>query len=111
MFQFKYASFFLQYACLYATVRWNSLVDQTESSTSIFISTNNVEECKDDFVSLTTVPSANVQLHQFTTMEDRINVKEYIFSIYFEIIAKCRPDVELVNQDQSLHHLPNNTVL
>ncbi|KAK9307517.1 hypothetical protein QLX08_002145 [Tetragonisca angustula] len=74
MFQFKYAPFFLQHACLYATVRWNSLVDQTESSTSNFISTNNVEECKDDFVSLTTVPSANVQLHQFTTMEDRMGM-------------------------------------
>ncbi|XP_048270230.1 PRKCA-binding protein isoform X3 [Bombus terrestris] len=67
------------------------LVDQTVLSTNNVTLTNIVDESKESFVPLTTVPSANAQLHQFTTMENRI------------------PDVELVNQDQSLHHLPNNT--
>lgn len=29
--------------------------------------------------------------------------------LFLLIIMERRPDVELVNQDQSLHHLPNNT--
>lgn len=79
--QFKSASFFLQHACLYATVRWDSLMDQTLLSTDN-ISLKNIEECKENSVPLTTVSLANVQLQQFITMEDRM----YAFFLFHYLI-------------------------
>ncbi|XP_050594533.1 PRKCA-binding protein-like isoform X2 [Bombus affinis] len=50
------------------------LVDQTVLSTNNVTLTNIVDESKESFVPLTTVPSANAQLHQFTTMENRMGM-------------------------------------
>ena len=47
-------------------------MDQTVLSTNNVTLTNIVDESKESFVPLTTVPSANAQLHQFTTMENRM---------------------------------------
>lgn len=82
--QFKSASFFLQHACLYATVRWNSLMDQTLLSTDNISLKNIIEECKENSVPLTTVSLANVQLQQFITMEDRMYAF-FCFTILFFI--------------------------
>ncbi|KOC60303.1 PRKCA-binding protein [Habropoda laboriosa] len=68
------------------------LEDEKILSTDNITLKNFAADFKENFVLLSTVPSVNVQLHQITTMEDRI------------------PDVELVNQDQFLHHLPNSTM-